>query len=293
MKCRICSGKVVFDVFCKDHFIKNFENNVLNTINKFNLINKNDKIAVACSGGKDSLSILYVANKNFKDVTAIAIDEGIAEYRDITLEDLKSFCDKNNIKLKIYSYKNLFGNTLDSMKAKIKLNPCSICGVFRRTALNKAVSEFDVLVTGHNMDDEVQAIVMNFLKGNLEFSARLGPRSGISDEAGFTPRVKPLYFCSEKETTAYAFLKGFEIRFTECPNAKTSFRAEVRDVLNDHEARHPGTKRNIVDNFLSLSPSLKSRYSGMEKPIRCNNCGEPCKNGVCQACSFISILEAT
>ncbi len=292
MGCSMCSGKTVFNGFCKSHFIDNFENKVMETVNKFNLVSKNDKIAVACSGGKDSISILHIINKNFKNVTAIAVDEGIAGYRDVTLEDLKIFCTKNDIKLKIYSYKDLFGETLDNMKTKIKLNPCSICGVFRRTALNKAASGFDVVVTGHNLDDEAQAVVMNFLKGNLEFSARLGPKSGMSDEFGFTPRVKPLYFCSEKETAAYAFLQGFDIKFIECPNASTSFRAVVRDALNDLEAENLGTKRNIIESFLELSPFLKIKYSDMPKPMLCSNCSQPCKNGVCQACNFISILEA-
>lgn len=288
MICSVCSGKASFEELCKEHFLQMFEDKVIKTIKEHNLIKPGQKIAVACSGGKDSVSLLHILEKFFGNVTAIAIDEGIAGYRDNTLDDLRKICSEMKVPLKIYSFKDAAGHTLDQIKTKVSTKPCTPCGILRRHLLNKAAKEFDVLATGHNMDDEVQSVVMNIAKGNAEISSRLGPKSGIIEDEGFVPRVKPLYFCSEKETAAYAFLKGFEIRFSECPNAVLSYRAKIRDALNDLEVKRPGTKRELIENFLSMLPKLKQKYSNLEKPISCSSCGDPSKSGVCNACKLIA-----
>ena len=136
------------------------------------------KIAVATSGGKDSLAMLYLLNKHYKNVEAIAIDEGISGYRADTLKALIDFCDKNKIKYHIYSFMSEFGKTLDKMMKKQE-NPCTVCGILRRQLLNKYSRGFDKLSIGHNRDDEAQSILMNLLKNNLEISARLGPFVGL------------------------------------------------------------------------------------------------------------------
>lgn len=292
VKCKVCSGKAVFEDLCKEHFIEQFESRVLKTIKDFDLVKKGQKISVACSGGKDSVAVLHIMNKYFGNATAIAIDEGIAGYRDKTLEDLRKICSDLKVPLKIYSFKDATGQTLDQIKTKVNTKPCTPCGIMRRYLLNKAAKEFDVLVTGHNMDDECQSLVMNIAKGNVELSARLGPKSGIVEDDGFAPRVKPLYLCSEKETTAYAFLMGFNIKFSECPNSYVSYRAKVRDALNDLEARKHGTKKAIINNFLENLPKLKARYSTSQKLLHCSSCGEPSSNGTCNACKLIEEISA-
>ena len=90
-------------------FVRYFEKKVLYAIRKFNLINKSDKVAVACSGGKDSNVVLYILNKlctqRRQQIEAIAIDEGIKGYRDNLLKSLKEFCKREKIKLHIFSFK--------------------------------------------------------------------------------------------------------------------------------------------------------------------------------------------
>lgn len=291
-KCKICSGNAAFEELCKEHFIVQFESKVMKTIKDFDLVRKGQKIAVACSGGKDSVTILHVLNKNFNNVTAIAIDEGISGYRDKTLEDLNRICSEMKIPLKIYSFKDAAGQTLDQIKTKVNTKPCTPCGIMRRYLLNKAAKEYDVLVTGHNMDDEVQSLVMNIAKGNMELSARLGPKSGIVEDEGFVSRVKPLYLCTEKETTAYAFLMGFDIKFSECPNSYISYRAKVRDALNDLECKKPGTKKALIHDFLEILPKLKDKYSISQKLMHCSSCREPSSSGTCNACRLIQEISA-
>lgn len=295
MKCKKCKEKAVFQNpdLCKKHFIEYFEEKFYSTISKFSLIKKSDKIAVACSGGKDSTATLYLLAKKYKDVTALAIDEGIKDYRDKTLVDLNKFCKKNKIKLKVISFKKEFKKSLDQLVPKGKKKgylPCTICGVMRRYLLNKYSRNFDVIVFGHNLDDEAQSIMMNFLRNNLKANARLGPRTGLIEDKKFTPRVKPLYFIKEKETMAYCFLTGILGSFNECPYVVDSFRAKVRDWLNKVEEKNPGTKENIIHNFLYILPKLKTHFKTDEKVNACKYCSEPSQNEVCKACLLIEEL---
>ena len=282
---------------CKSHFTEYFENKVFKTIRRFDLIGKEENLGVAISGGKDSLTVLTILNKLSKQnpkikITAIAIDEGISGYRDKTLITAQKFCDENGIKLNIFSYKEDFGLTLDGMLKILNVKPCTICGIFRRYLLNKKSRELKLtkLATGHNLDDECQSILMNQMKNNIESSARLGPKVGIVSDDKFVQRIKPLYLCTEKEATTYAFVNGLLDNFNECPNAIHSFRAQVRDALNDLENKFPGTKYSIVNSFLETLPMLKQKFKGEMIQI-CARCSEPSSNDVCSACGYLEKLK--
>jgi uncharacterized protein (TIGR00269 family) len=283
----MCEEKAVVAIeksFCKKHFNKHFEKKVAATIKKYNLLNKKEKIVVACSGGKDSTVLLCLLKKFGYNVTALAIDEGIRGYRGKTLKELKHFCNKNEVHLKIYSYKKYFGTSLDAAFKK-NIPRCRVCGVWRRYLLNHFSKGFDKLVTGHNMDDEAQSIMMNLVKGNAGLSARLGPITGILQDSHFVSRVKPLYFCSEKEIASYAFLNCMNTSFIECPYASTSFRSKIRDLLNGFETKHQGSKRRLVENFVKQLPLLKSHYSGALLKY-CTICNYPCSSSICNACRY-------
>ena len=302
MVCRRCIEKPVIRItnsensLCKSCFFKYFENKAKNTIAKYELIKKNDIIAVAVSGGKDSTTLLILLKKVLKDrrdvkLTALAIDEGIHGYRDNSLEYIKKICKEFNIDINIYSYKEEFGKSLDEILKTYKGVPCSICGVLRRYLLNKKAKEIGAtkLATGHNMDDEVQAILMNNFRNNLKISARLGPITGVISDKRFIKRIKPLYFLTEKEVTAYAYLKKFMDKFSECPHNSDSYRGHVRDLINDFEAKYEGTKQGIINSFLKISPLLKEHYKSNDKHgiKSCEVCDEPCSGKICKACLFV------
>jgi len=307
-----CSNKPIIELIageklCKNHFIEYFESKVFKTIRQFDLIGKEEHLGVALSGGKDSLTLLCLLSKLSKQnpkikLTAIAINEGIENYRDKTLETAKNFCSKNNIPLKIYSFENEFGMSLDNALKILDVKPCTICGIFRRYLLNKKSRElgFTKLATGHNLDDEAQSVVMNQFKNNMQASARLGPKAG--NDAGtasgtnpvgnknFVQRIKPLYLCTEKEVTVYAFVNNLLDDFNECPNVAKSYRAQVRDMLNNFENENPGTKYAIINSFLQVLPDLKKRFKG-EDVNSCKECGEPASKDKCNACIFVEKLE--
>ena len=283
---------------CKGHFTEYFENKVFKTIRQFDLIGKEENLGVAISGGKDSLALLHILKKLSQQnpkikLTTIAINEGIEGYRNKSLITAQKFCDKLGIKLNIYSYEEEFGMPLDNMLKTLDVKPCTICGIFRRYLLNKKSKElgFTKIATGHNLDDECQSILMNQFKNNIQASARLGPKVGLnSKNKNFVQRVKPLYLCTEKEVTTYAFLNGILDVFNECPNVAKSYRAQVRDMLNDFEAKFPGTKYSIINSFLQTLPDLKAAFKDAEVNF-CKSCGEPAAKDKCNACKFVGKLE--
>jgi tRNA-5-methyluridine54 2-sulfurtransferase len=286
--CQFCDKKSVMNDLCRTHFIEAFEKKVYDCIDDYDLIPKDANLLVGCSGGKDSLTVLYLLKKRGYKVTAYCVDEGIEGYRDETIVDAREFCEEHNINLIVESVEDEFGTRLDSAIKIKKSNPCSICGVFRRYLLNKH-RDYDFMVTGHNMDDEIQNILMNLMKNQMELLARLGPKPGVHTSKSFLQRIKPLYFCSEKEVMAYSFLKGFKTSFVECPFAKTSFRAHIRDEINEYEAKNKGTKTSIVSYYLGLLPVLRDKLGGGKEEIQintCSRCGEPSTREICHACSL-------
>ena len=299
-----CNEKPIMEMpsgerLCKSHFTDYFESKVFKTIRQFELVGKEENLGVALSGGKDSLTTLHILNKLSKQnpkirINAIAIDEGISGYRDKTLKTALDFCNKNNIQLRIFSYKEEFGLTLDEMLKILNVKPCTICGIFRRYLLNKKSKELRLtkLATGHNLDDECQSILMNQMRNDIAASARLGPKTGIiQNETLFVQRIKPLYLCTEKEVTTYAFINGLLDEFAECPNVVQSFRAKVRDMLNEMENKFSGTKYSIVNSFLQTLPFLKEEFKGGIINL-CARCNEPAANDVCNACVYLEKLKS-
>lgn len=287
--------------YTKAQFLHYYERKVFKTITKYNLIQKDDNVCIATSGGKDSITVLYLTAKYCKkhDIPffALCIDEGIAHYRDHTVEDLKAFCTAHTIPHTIVSFKVRFGAALDEIREKAMQEygkkPCTVCGILRRALLNRASRELKAtkLVTGHNMDDEAQSLLMNLVLGNMRHNASLGPVTGINTSKHFTPRVKPLYFMNEKETRLYCLLKGFAVHFTECPNISHSFRAVVRDSLNDLELQHEGAKNGLINAFMEIMPLLKEKYRSDKQFTICTRCGEASAGAVCNVCRLQEELD--
>ena len=290
MRCVQCERPAIIGqpARCKQHFIEGFEARVKETIARFGMVPEGARVAVACSGGKDSLTLLHLMRKWHDDVTAIVIDEGIAGYREKTLKDLERVAKGLGVPIIKESYEEYAGARLDDILARHGGHPCTVCGVFRRHLIARASKGFDVLATGHNLDDEAQTVLMNLLKGNTDVFPRGGPVTGVGAK-GFTQRVKPLSFCTEKEVATYAWLHGFVSAFTECPNARQGYRWKVREALNRLEAKHPGVKRRILDRFLEE----KARFPPQPDALpACRECGAPTNRDVCKACELLAKVRA-
>ncbi|MEM7826936.1 MAG: TIGR00269 family protein [Candidatus Aenigmatarchaeota archaeon] len=276
--------------YCKSCFVKQVENNFKKTIGKDGLIEKNDKIAVALSGGKDSCLLIYLLNKIFRNkLFAIIVDEGIRGYREKGIEAGRNLCEELGIKYKIVSFKDSFSHTMDEIASE-KQRPCTYCGVFKRYLLNKEarVEGATKLAVGINLDDEAESIIMNIIRGDIDRFLKLGSYPMLIDDKMFVPRIKPLRNLSGEEIMLYDKLKGIKFYSRVCPHATDSIRLRVRKIISELEAKYPGTKYQIVRFYDRLKPLIKINVTGKMK--YCKKCGEPSSREICKACELLDKL---
>ncbi|MEA1904417.1 MAG: TIGR00269 family protein [Candidatus Hadarchaeota archaeon] len=302
LRCSSCGRRAVYHqrtsgVFlCDRCLIKSVERRFWRTVSKNKLIEPNERIAVAVSGGKDSTTLLHLLAKYCRhqacELVVLSIDEGIEGYRDRSLLLARENAKTLGLEHIVVSFRDAFGAGLDQMtklaKQKGSLNLCTCCGVLRRSLLNQASRELkaDRLATAHNLDDEVQAIMLNYVRGDLSRLHRLGPI--YPSKEGFVPRIKPLREIPEKEIALYALLRELKVELTTCPYVG-GMRSEIRDFINQLETNHPTTKYMILRMFDRLKPHLAEALPEF-KLGRCEVCGEPTPSDVCKACELLGKL---
>jgi len=269
------------------------EKKVLETIEKYNLIRKGERVVVALSGGKDSTSVLYILHKLGYDVSGLMIDLDLGEWSKIHRKNMEEFCKELGVKLVIVDLKKEFGHGICFIKTIVKkqknLSGCTVCGIIKRWILNKWAKKLgaDKIATGHNLDDETQTVLMNFLKGNVMLGVNSTPATGIADSnKGFAQRIKPMFFVPESEIRKYAKKKEFKILYDRCPCAIGTYRVETRAWLNEFSDRE---KLKIVEGFQKVIPKLRGKQTG--EAGECRVCGEPARNEICNACKIFECLK--
>ena len=294
MKCQRCpKSAVIYQKYsnahlCKSHFIEDVERKIKRDIRKFKMIGRGDRIVVALSGGKDSIALLYILHKIFKDrpdleIIALTIDEGIKGYRANTLSHAIKLTNELGIAHTIRSFDDVFGTTMDDLVIKKEHAACTLCGVLRKNILNKAARELcaDKIAIGHNLDDESQTILMNYMRGDMDRLQRMLP--GLI-QPGMIPRIKPLRSVPEKEVALYGFLNDLPVSMDECPYAGDALRNEIREMINNYEVRHPGTKYSLLGGFETISEMLRPNVTEI---FKCDKCGEPSSEKVCKTCRLL------
>ena len=279
---------------CSYCFSRYYWQRVKRNIVRNNMLSRHDKVGVGVSGGKDSLVTLYVLKDMHYDVNAICVDEGISGYRDKTIPYVERFCEQREIPLTIVRNKDQYGITIDDARKRDPAKPaCSYCGVFRREQLNRTARELGMtkLATGHNLDDEVQVILMNFFRGEVQRMARTGPVAGLVENELFVPRIKPLRDSPEKENVVYALVNGIEYDDIECPYSTDAFRRDIRNFMNQMEEKRPGTKFGILNAYDRMLPILQSGLENISAPLQCEKCGELTSSLVCKKCEMLQVLQ--
>lgn len=276
---------------CAEHFIASVDRRVRRELRKQGPF-KRGRIAIALSGGKDSVVTLRLMHEIFKDnpavsLAAVTIDEGIASYRPPSIEVSRKHCEELGIEHVVLGYEETAGVTMDKVvvhPARTML-PCAYCGVMRRRNLNEAATRVGAthLATGHNLDDVSQTLLMNHLKGDIDRLAKMAPHRAENVQPGLIPRILPLRVIPEREVALYAILRGWSYHDGECPYAQDATRGRYRDLLLQLEEETPGTRHALVAGHDRLAPLLRS-----DTVLRaCERCGEPASGGTCRACIMI------
>jgi uncharacterized protein (TIGR00269 family) len=300
--CTRCGGKPFYtrrysgETLCVQCFKESISEKTKRTVSKYRMIRARDRIAVAVSGGKDSLSLLKVLGELYlprrTELVAISVDEGVAGYRDEALQHARMLAGELDIEHVVVSYKDLFGFSLDEAldwKEERPVSSCSFCGVFRRRAIDEAAARANatVVATAHNLDDYVQTFMMNLMHGDV---ARLGWLDPAYVDGSFpVRRVKPFMEIYEEEVALYAFQAGVPLQSVSCPYMHEGLRSEVRDYLNVMEANHPGIKNVLLRSSLDVI-SRFARTSEKES-VPCRNCGKPSSSGLCNVCRMKAEVE--
>jgi len=299
MSCDKCQKQAAYtrkysgETLCSECFSNSILHKAAKTISKHKMIRNNELVCVAVSGGKDSLVLLDVLNKmskthNFR-LMAVTIDEGIPGYRDEALKIVESFCTKLNIEHKIFSYKKLFDLTLEEslqLRNDQKLSSCSICGTFRRRALDHAAKSInaDVIATGHNLDDTLQTFLINTLSGDTTKIGWMDPDTSSNK----LRKIKPLSEIYESEIVFYAFTNNLPFQTEPCPHMDEGIRTEIREFLNSLESNHNGIKNNMYGSIMKISQFTKQ--AEQKEKRKCSICGNECSGNVCSVCKMITRL---
>ena len=268
-------------------------------MSKYSMVKYGERVAVGVSGGKDSLSLLYVLKKIFDghdrskdDLIAVTIDEGINGYRDESLAIVRDFCGKLGVQNKVLSYKELFGVSMDEamvIRPSEKMSSCSMCGTFRRRAIDLAAERVgaDVVATAHNMDDQLQTFMINLLAGDVERIGWIHPEP--VEYAGGMKKVKPFVEIGEHEIVFYALQREFPFQSEECPYMNESIRTDLREFFNKMENEHPGIKNNAYASMLKVSERLRTTLE-LRVDRKCSVCGRDSTGDVCSVCKTVEAL---
>lgn len=304
MRCRKCQERAVYNMrqhklaLCKKHYLEWFLAQTEKTIHSYQMFNRSDPVLVAVSGGKDSLALWDCLWQLGYKADGLYIDLGIdgeGEYSKRCREAVERFAKERGLHLYIESISERYGKSLPELADRSfrgKDKPCSVCGLVKRYVMNRAALEhgYQVVATGHNLDDEVAVLLSNVLSWQVGYLARQGPV--LLEREGLARKVKPLVRFYERDTTAYSLLRGIKYIYDECPFAQGATSIEHKQLLSQLEDRRPGTKLRFYLGFLQLKEEnfFQAAQKEAEQELHpCESCGQPTTApGYCAFCRLIT-----
>ncbi len=295
MKCTVCRGPAVIDLrrhnanFCADHFLRFCRDQVVRAIDEHDMIGPGERVLVAVSGGKDSLALWDLLVQLGYDTEGMTIGLGIGDYSAASTEAAVGFAEDRDLTLHRIDLRRDYDYDIPTASAVTRRAPCSSCGLSKRHLIDKAALDgrYDVVATGHNLDDEAAVLLGNVLHWHTEYLGRQQPV--LAERAGFPRKVKPLVRLAERETAAYCVLQDIDYIVEECPMAEGNRHLRYKEALNVIEAASPGAKQAFYAGFLAraaarFAPEVGDAQRGLRP---CARCGSPTTGEVCAFCRLV------
>ena len=211
-------------------------------IRDYNMIQKGDRICVAVSGGKDSLTLLrMLSSKTLK----ISLGYNLIAAHIETDYRCKTCTHKETLKkiFEDWSVLYYFGKAdvlKNNKKGKIS---CFWCTWNKRKSIFEIANKFNCnkIAFGHHKDDIIETILLNlFFNGEI---STMNPKQVMFD--GKFTIIRPLCYTEEKETSSFAREMGFQSQVCSCPNSEISKRKLVRKFIEETAKISPAVKTNI------------------------------------------------
>jgi uncharacterized protein (TIGR00269 family) len=292
VKCRVCRGPAVIDLrrhnanFCSEHFTRFCRDQVAKAIDDHDMIAPGERALVAVSGGKDSLAVWDLLVELGYEADGLYVGLGIGEYSEGSGAYARAYAEQRGLRLVEIDLQAEHGYDIPTGARAARRAPCSACGLSKRHLFDRAALEggYDVLVTGHNLDDEAAVLFGNVLRWQTDYLGRQLPVLPGGD--GFPRKAKPLVRLGEREMAAYCVLRGIDYQVEECPMAKGNRHIGYKEALNEIEARSPGTKHDFYFGYLQRAserfrPEVERDLGELGE---CTSCGAPTSTEVCAFC---------
>lgn len=225
----------------EDHYIEKTIKAVGRAINRYGLIKKDDRVAVALSGGTDSLVLLESLALRKKrlpiDYFLAAVHVEITEgfYRS-DRGHLEEFCGRLGVPL-------VWRTISLGIDADFRETPCFICSKKRRNELFKAADELGcgLLAFGHHMDDAVETLMLNMV-----FSGSMSSMPpSLEIFGGRLKIIRPLILITEENVKRYAAIRGFPRQAKECLHGGDSMRKEMKMIIAEFQRMNKKARTNI------------------------------------------------
>jgi uncharacterized protein (TIGR00269 family) len=257
-------------------------------IDEFDMLRPGERVLVAVSGGKDSLACWHMLREMGYDADGFVIGLGIGDYSDESTRYARAFAEERGWKLHYTSLRDDHGFDVPTAARATHRVPCSACGLSKRHLFDAAAREhgYDVVATGHNLDDEAAVLFGNVLRWQTDYLGRQHPV--LPAQHGFPRMVKPLVRLGERETAAYCVLTGIDYIVEECPMAAGNKHLGYKDALNAIETQSPGSKHDFYFGFLKRASArfVPDASAEQDALAACSRCGAPTTGDVCAFCKL-------
>ncbi|MCD6481548.1 MAG: TIGR00269 family protein [Thermoplasmata archaeon] len=277
MTCHYCNEEAVAysygKGYCREHFNMYFRGKVRSVIDKFQI---KGKIAVALSGGKDSLALFHALHFLKMDLIPFYINLGIPSYSPASEKACEKICHDLGYTLQKIDLAD-YGISLEEHE-----KPCSVCGTVKRYLMNRFAHEngCKYVATGHNLSDIVTFALHNLANANIMNFRGNRPFLPGREEYNMVAKIKPLFYLTDKECMNYTSINNLEYVKEKCPFSREAPTLKIKKWVHAMEEEMPGMMLNMAKSFWRLEEKMDDEI----KLNRCSICGYPSYGRICKFC---------